>query len=51
MRIPYKISLARWQKRRIRMFRLHKSGLSKSAIARRMGISRQRVGKVLNGSA
>ncbi len=50
MRIPYKLSLARWQKRRIRIFRLYKSGLSKSQIARRMGVSRQRIGKVLNGS-
>jgi plasmid maintenance system antidote protein VapI len=51
MPISYKTSMLRWRKRRERAIRLAKQGHSKSAIARVLGVSRQRVHQIVNGNA
>lgn len=50
MPVSYKTSLALWRKRRERILRLSKQGLTKSDIARRLGVSRQRVHQIVSNA-
>lgn len=44
----YHTHMARWRKRREKVFRLYREGYSKSEISRLMGVSRQRIGQILD---
>ena len=44
----YKVTLKAWEARRKRLFTMLRNGLSKAEIARKEGITRQRVGQIIS---